>query len=33
MTVPTTVEAIQILELAKNGMTIRKGDVVVRFDR
>ncbi|RPI54649.1 MAG: HlyD family efflux transporter periplasmic adaptor subunit [Acidobacteria bacterium] len=33
LTVPTTGGGdLQILELAKNGMTIRKGDVVVRFD-
>jgi RND family efflux transporter MFP subunit len=34
LTVPTTGGGdLQILELAKNGMSIRKGDVVVRFDR
>jgi multidrug resistance efflux pump len=33
LTVPTTGGGdLQILELAKNGMTIKKGDVVVRFD-
>jgi HlyD family secretion protein len=33
LTVPTTGGGdLQILELAKNGMNIRKGDVVVRFD-
>jgi HlyD family secretion protein len=33
LTVPTTAGGdLQILELAKNGMTIKKGDVVVRFD-
>jgi multidrug resistance efflux pump len=33
LTVPTTGGGdLQILELAKNGMTIKRGDVVVRFD-
>ncbi len=33
LTVPTTGGGdLQILELAKNGMNIKKGDVVVRFD-
>ena len=33
LTVPTTGGGdLQILELAKNGMSIKKGDVVVRFD-
>src|SRR5918995_2926924 len=33
LTVPTTGGGeLQILELAKNGMAIKKGDVVVRFD-
>jgi RND family efflux transporter MFP subunit len=33
LTVPTTGGGdLQILELAKNGATVRKGDVVVRFD-
>jgi multidrug efflux pump subunit AcrA (membrane-fusion protein) len=33
LTVPTTGGGdLQILELAKNGMTVKKGDVVVRFD-
>ena len=32
LTAPTTGSDLQILELAKNGMSIKKGDVVVRFD-
>src|SRR5688572_16680935 len=33
LTVPTTGGGdLQIVELAKNGMSIKKGDVVVRFD-
>ena len=33
LTVPTTGGGdLQIVELAKNGMNIKKGDVVVRFD-
>src|SRR5688500_2440063 len=33
LTAPTTGGGdLQILELAKNGMTIKKGDVVVKFD-
>src|SRR5687768_18623500 len=32
LTAPSSAGDLQILELAKNGMNVKKGDVVVKFD-